>query len=530
MICLADLLTVSQLSELNVIAGHGGLSKEISTVTLLDAPDGPKWLKGGEFVLTSAYIFENDYIFLKKYILALIEQKASGLGIKTGRFLDQIPEEIMKLADTEQFPLVQIPYKLVWTDIIAPFYRLKYDLYDQIKPIVVEPNMVLPLFDASRWGSRHLLGQLSGLFHLPAAIYRQDKSLLLDNGIQGVSQIKLVMSQLKALPERRQPKQVSGTGFTCSVFYLPLSYDGQREYLAIASERGGDLEEINKLMELLESLSGNDAATLRDKSNIYRTFLYKIVVGEITPDEITLFEENRLEGHRGKIYTCILVFSAPHYQKIFEYLEEALDLYWKHKEMKIDTYLFDNSARQQAVVLMEMYSSSEIDGGPWIRGLIRTLNPLIPRSEMAYISFSSMTETLKNIAEIYEQAQQALKLGKLLWPDQTCFFYPDYSMYTIFNKSSLEQVNFADVKLVLENKSTAAFDALETAEAYTESGSYKKAAARLFVHENTLRYRINKVSELLNINLENSMEGHRFLSTIKLWRLYCGMGEDKDIL
>lgn len=521
MISLDDLLKTPSLSGLKAIAGHDGLTRQINTVTLLDAPDGPRWLTGGEFVLTSAYIFDNNDMLLKEYILALIKSEASGLGIKTGRFMNSISDQIIAVADEHRFPIVQIPYNLVWTDIIAPFYKLKYELQDQVRPVIVEPDMILPLFEASRWGARRLLLQLTELFQLPAAVYKQDRSMLVNNGIRGATQIGLAISQLKALPERKHPEEVIIDDFICSFSCLPLSYDGEREYLAIASEREADIAEINKLLVLLESLSGNDITSIRAKSDIYRSFIYKIVTEEITTEEITAFESNRSENKEEKIYTGILILSSDHYPELYQHFKEALDLYWKLRSLKLETYLFDNPAKQQAVVLLEIYSNKMLDCNSWLRGLIPLIDSRIVGGEKSHIAFGSMTDTLRDIVKVYEQAQQSLKLGKLLWPDQICYFYPDYTMYALLNEKDLNQVGFEDFKLLFKNKSTTSFDAVETAEIYIESGNYKRAAAKLFVHENTLRYRINKISELLNINLENPVEGYRFLTKIKLWKLYC---------
>lgn len=521
MICLTDLLKTPDLADLTVIAGHQGLSRQINTVTLLDAPDGPKWLKGGEFVLTSAYIFDNDYRLLEEYVRALIENHASGLGIKKGRFMDLIPEKILKMADDHEFPMVQIPYRYVWTDIIAPFYRLKHDPHNRVKPISIEPDMILPIFEASKWGAKRLLPQLTDLLGLPAVIYKQDKSRLLSNEINGVDQIELAVAGLKALPERKHQRPVRVDDFFCSFYCLPRSYHGLKEYLAVASVIEEDLVELDKLMALLENLSGNDITAPREKSGLYKNFIYKIVIGEITVDEITLFEQNRIRKPEEKIYTGILILSSEYYSEIDKRLKEALQTYCKHQKLRVETYLFDNSAQKQAVVLLEITSGRQLECGPLIRGLIPLMNSLTPGSKEAYISFSSLSDSLQRILQQYEEAQEALKLGGILWPEQRCHYYPDYTIYSLLNQGSLSQAHFESMKLLLDSRSTASFNASQTAEAYIECGNYKKAAAKLYIHENTLRYRINKISELLNIDIENPLEGYRFLTLIKLWKLYC---------
>lgn len=528
MICLTDLLKVASLSELKVIAGESGLKRQINTVTLLDAPDGPKWLKGGEFVLTSAYMFDNNDALLEKYIRLLIEYNASGLGIKAGRFLSGVPDYIVRLAEEHDFPIIQIPYYLVWTDVISPFYKIKYSPYGPDKPIVIEPAMILPLFEAGKWGGKQLLLHLTELVNRPLAVYQQDKTLVLNNGIHGIDQIETAISGMKLLPELWHPERVFAGGFICCVFCLPPSYDNQREYLVFASKQEEDVREIEKLMDLLESLSGKVAFSLREKADAYRSFLRKIISFTITPDEIAAFEENRSAKKKERIYSGIIILSAATPMKIYRYLKDTLTVYRKDTGLSAETYAFEYQAQQQAVVMWEVCTVIQPNFNMWIRGLISRLEIAFAEGETGSIIFSRMSGQLKDIPQLYRQAQKALSLGERLWPHQHCHFYPDYSVYALLEGSDLEQIDFDDCILLCEHKSTMSFQPIMIAEVYIESGNYKKAAAKLFIHENTLRYRINKINELLHLDLDKPVEAYRFLEKIKLWKLKCAKAEKES--
>lgn len=508
------------LSDLKVIAGQNGLDRQISTVTLLDAPDGPKWLKGEEFVLTSAYIFNNSYEQFETYILALIENKASGLGIKTGRFLSAIPDRILNIATSNRFPIVQIPYNLVWTDIIAPFYKLKYGLKDYRMPVVIKPDMILPLFEASRWDGKRLLLQMTEMFQLPIALYGRDKKLILNNGINGTAELEQAAADIKIFPDSAEPERVTIDHFICGFFWLPLSYDGERQYLSVASEQAKDIDEIQKLMDLLQNLSSKDNLALTEKSDAYRAFLHKVITSKITSEEIATFEEGRTGSKTDIIYSGILILNSTNYLQLYEQFKEALDLYWQKKELNIETYLLDYVEKQQAIVLWEVYTPKKLKINVWARGLMSLINTMFADKLEGQIALSSMTTTLKNIVQTVRQAQKALELGELLWPQQQIYFFPDYHIYDLISKDDMGQIDFEDCILLLEDKSTMAFQPIESAEVFIESGNYKRAAAKLFIHENTLRYRINKINELLNIDLENAIERYQFLTKIKLWKIY----------
>ena len=519
MICVNDLLNVPGLSDLNVVAGQNGLGRQINTVTLLDAPDGPKWLKGGEFVLTSAYIFNNNYELLEEYILALIEQNASGLGVKTGRFLNSIPDQIIEIAGNNQFPIIQIPYKFVWTDIISRFYQLKYGLNK--KNVAVEPDMVLPLFEASRWGGRHLLRQMMELFQMAMAVYRPDRTLVLNNGVPGILQIEQALSALKIMPEPKHPEKTMIDQYVVCFFCLPLSYNNVKEYLAVASEDPEDINEFEKIMKLLDGLNGKDVLALRERSDAYRAFLHKVISADVTPEEIRAFEQSRAANKKGTVYNGILILASEDYLKLYQKLKETVQYYTQGGEIKADLYLLEHAAVNQVVVMLELYGKKDkINTNVWVRGLIRLMNSCFDEGIKGNIVISDLMVRLKDIARLYEQARLLLQLGVQLWPDHHCHFYPDYSIYAVLQETEPGHINFDDCLLLTEDKSTMAFLPLETAEVYIESGNYKRAAAKLFIHENTLRYRINKINELLNINLENPVEAYQFLTKLKLWKLY----------
>ena len=84
-----ELLHMPSLRGLQLIAGNAGIHRRISTVTVIDTPDGSIWLKGSEFVITTAYAIKDDSCLMTELIQQLVSRKASGLGIKTANPMDR---------------------------------------------------------------------------------------------------------------------------------------------------------------------------------------------------------------------------------------------------------------------------------------------------------------------------------------------------------------------------------------------------------------------------------------------------------
>ena len=96
---IQDLLTDERFTDFSLISGATGINREISTVTVVDTPDGAQWLTGDELVITTAFMLKDDENALLGFLNLLNMKKVSGLCIKTGRYIQEIPESACRLSD-----------------------------------------------------------------------------------------------------------------------------------------------------------------------------------------------------------------------------------------------------------------------------------------------------------------------------------------------------------------------------------------------------------------------------------------------
>lgn len=117
---VSELLQDAQFSNLELLAGASGVENKILTVTVVDTPDGAQWLKGGEMVITTGFMLENDEDRLLDFISLLSRRRVVALGIKRNRHISHIPDSALALADSLGFPLIAIPESYAFADIINP--------------------------------------------------------------------------------------------------------------------------------------------------------------------------------------------------------------------------------------------------------------------------------------------------------------------------------------------------------------------------------------------------------------------------
>ena len=113
-----EMLKADYFKDFKVLAGHGGLNKQIQGMAILDAPDGYKWTKGRELVVSSGYIFKTNPGLLEAYINDEKFKEISGIAIKVDRYIKEIDRKILDRCDEYNIPFIYVPNEPSWMEIM----------------------------------------------------------------------------------------------------------------------------------------------------------------------------------------------------------------------------------------------------------------------------------------------------------------------------------------------------------------------------------------------------------------------------
>ncbi|MDR3563967.1 MAG: PucR family transcriptional regulator ligand-binding domain-containing protein [Negativicutes bacterium] len=105
-------------ANLTLVAGRGGIDKVISYITIMEAPDFYEWVSGGEFVITTWYAFKDHPELQIPSFTAMAERGIAALGIKVNRFIQEVPQEILDLADRFKVPVFAIKRETKFREIV----------------------------------------------------------------------------------------------------------------------------------------------------------------------------------------------------------------------------------------------------------------------------------------------------------------------------------------------------------------------------------------------------------------------------
>ncbi|MCR8656836.1 PucR family transcriptional regulator [Paenibacillus endoradicis] len=106
---LHQLLNIEAFSQAEIIAGKQGLySREVKAINIMDAPDIVTFLQEGDLLLTNGYILKQRPNSIIDFIVSMNHKGVAGLAIKTKRFFFEISQEAINKANELNFPLIEL--------------------------------------------------------------------------------------------------------------------------------------------------------------------------------------------------------------------------------------------------------------------------------------------------------------------------------------------------------------------------------------------------------------------------------------
>lgn len=206
------------------------------------------------------------------------------------------------------------------------------------------------------------------------------------------------------------------------------------------------------------------------------------------------------------------------------YVFRFLDRYRsRQNEMVFARTLQNQIAFSTSVVwnsdILLIYDLTEAKGEPSMELLMM----LADRNRMQ-IGASNTLNSLYSLRDMYRQASAALAYGRLLHPDQNFYRFYDYAIDYILESGSLSESLPAvhpDVAELWKNKIDCQDPLYDTLRAYLVSGlSQSRAARRLYVHRNTMTYRLHKLENDLHCDMRDVYTGEYMMLSIRVLELF----------
>lgn len=516
-----DLL--DQFHDFKILAGEEGLSKKVNTVSVMDAPDIYNWMKGGEFLITTAYIMKDNPSELKNLVQKLNEHGASALGIKLGRFIEVLPKEVKEIGDALNFSIIYIPEKYAFTDIINPV--LSKLVSKQARKIVMSEKIHKSFTQIVVDGKDNT--------EIMKALYKiLDKDVAFINLIFKVNYYSCNSKEFKNDLEHLEIINIKKKYCNHQVKINDTIFG----YLVVDSPLEDCLTEIDKITvehaSTVIKLNIQKEISNRQIEQRYRDeFIQDLIINNVKSKE----EVNTRAAIHGwemkKGLVCLIVDiddfkerfnslksaqnSTKESQEIFQLVIDQMKIYFKQS--------FYTFYSDYIVFLVEMDTPKNEDFFSKLKNVSDTIRMVVRQKSnfTVTIAIGEYKEVITDVYLSFIEAQKAREIGRIIYRKDTTNVYSDLGAYKALYKIASEKdtIKFCDehLRAIIEYDLKNNTELMNTLEAIIKNDwNLKLTSEEMFVHYNTIKYRFNKICKLLKLDLKKREDKFAVELSLKL--------------
>ncbi len=556
MFTVQQALSLNPLTQAKVVAGTAGLKRQINHVTVMEVPDLIQWLKGNDFIITSLYCMKDDPDAQIKLVHDIARLGCAALAVKTNRYVKDLPTEMKAAANELSFPLIDIPEHITYIDIINP---LMEQLLDHTAGVLRQADM------AFRWLQEVILSDQG----LEAALSTLQRLVGCDLTLE-CPELDLVLSA----PKDKEPLTPLGLETirylhnTCHPIFLVRNREGinvpslvipimcrSSAYAFLTVENyqhnPGLSATSQAILDHGTALMATEIMKLHSRAELERQHVNSFVEELITQDfksDTAMMERARYLGLNLTQPCLPIVFDVDQFWRSIEQAElteEKVQILKLRLQRDLNSYLKAHSSlpfvvaqRSDSLVILTIWPQGE-SSDTIIAAAYKMAQDILLHLKRAFPTLhftggiGQPYTGIRNVGKSFSQARQAILFGRQAHGRRQVFCYSQLGVYRLLCSHSDQ-----DELLALRNEilgPLAVYDKkqstnfIETLAAYFRHNEDINATAKaLFVHPNTVRYRLERVAELLNCDLSSTDQRFQIYLALKIASLYPFSSNDTD--
>ncbi len=535
---IKDILKMQTLYSAKLIAGESGIVNDITGVNVLEATDIANWGRQGEVILTSFFALHN----LSDSELEVFFEKLHNIGIsaviiKIDRLVTHIPNKISELCDQHAIPLIQInkdvKYESIILEILGPIINKNINLlnkYYEVHSELTKLALKMPSMDEILCEFKKMILRDVSLISATKGIEISTNPELSNVTVVGTSEVlteKYVHFRYERNAVIYNGTNPPITGQQIRVHIPHLGYDDYELVIhelleQISSEDFMVIENGVKFlqMELLKKyvLSQN---LFQQKNNIISDLLNDRLYEEKDIDEV--LESLTISKH--KYYQVMLIKLYPRDEKKSidkDLMPQAL----RQIRLKFKASFNDIVFLERLDVVVFILNINDVKAGLTPRSIEKIMTALVQNDvfkDFYYnVSISSLVEK-RNISQANREVLDTEKVLRLFHNSNNILPYEELGIYKLF----LDSNNLGDLKKFISPR-LANFRhqyplLFETLQTFLDTNqNYILTSERLFLHPKTVRYRIDKIKNVLNVDFADPEELLQIQIAARLFKLIDG--------
>lgn len=553
-----EALQIGPLAKAQIVAGHNGLDRVIRSVTMMEAPDIFDWSNRGDFLVTTSYPLLDPMIPEKEFIPKLFEKGIAGLAAKLHAFLKAYPPLMIEAANDLGFPLIDIPTKHSLMEIIQPLTNemLERRTTELLQSQTIQRQFIDLVLNGG--GCNELAQAISQLVNYPVSIvdrigkvigsttrFGQDDSYeefinieLKDEKYLSANYFPNIIKTWAT--NKIQQAVVAGQHLSIKHMIYPINVGSFQLGQVIV---WGELDPEKNSTETIAIEHGAVIAALKlieQRSNyqIEERFQREILEGLLSKQMDTrrrAVKELYNSGFNPKTpFVLILVrpdrLNEKKLQKFEQHgINESLYLFKQHIQLiNRDAIFWDRGTN---LVVCFPINQTIFPDKETLHSEISKITDTIKKYNNPYtvsLGISSLIDSYEDFNRAYDYARQSFHVGQILHQNSIgqITYYDDLGILKIIAMSSdsqtIDEYCRDLIGPIIQHDDEHGTELFKTLKVYYDCDlNIAHAAKNLFIHYNTMRYRVDRIEELLGYSLKNADKRVNLQVAIYLYPFIC---------
>ncbi len=534
-----EALQLPALAEAVLLAGAAGQDRLITSVNIMEVPHIARFVKPDELLLTTVYPIKDDPEVQATLVPTLVERGLAALAIKpVPLWLHEIPPMMLAQAEELGFPLIRLPDNASFNEIINPILGeiLNRQATMLMRNEQVHRTLTSIVLDG---GSLAEIAQmLASLLQAPVSIHNARLRLLAYRAPApetppGEGQMAALAQELagrtaelrEAVRGQRGPVVTTVDGHELGLVIHPVTVAGEDyAYLIVwegpAPVRRSDLNAIEQAATVVALEIAKLRAVAEVEKRFRASFIEDLIQGKIKSRAEALTRGEVYGWDLSSDFTPLLIeiddlhqlYSAGERKAD---LAQALRRVWEVVASAVNQHAPGSLAvdlGSRILILFRPPPSRGHQGCSSAHELALRLQKNLGREgglPAASIGLGRSFDDILRLRAGFEQASKALEVGRIVNGPGAITDFDKLGIYRILadSRDPQELERFAHDLLggLLTSDRHTTAELIRTLETVLRcNGNLRLAARELFVHYNTLRYRVARIEEITKMDLDSA--------------------------
>lgn len=515
---IRELLELESMKGSELIGGKDGLDNVIVNIMVMEAPDIERWMEPGQLLLTSLFGLQNyTDAQIVEFVRRVAEQKGSGIIAKVNRFVKKIPPTMVEACDQYAIPLMRISLERRYSSIMYEVMEILFNAKEYMLNYFHDVHIRFTQLALSQPSFLQLLLLLESFIKNPAALLNSQGELICSTNpcMEAVSYLRdEPWIPMDCTSYNYKKHLVALAGEEPSEFCLirgRIPNIGNDFYYLTVVEKNKPIESIDYMaienaisflqMELIKKFALSEIRQNYMNDLIDDLMSGKIVGREKLHDALEYLKLSCEEEYRFVVVQLPRKHIGDETQnkKQLQRFVDKFLLHWKHALYRI---------RSERVVFILRVTDHDTDAfkKKIADSVFQVLHNFFADTVDYRISIGEPCR-VENFKKNSLQALRAIQFANRIKSSSHIICLNDLGIYRflmdVSDDGKLMELIPASLKLLIKNDPAL----LDTLRIFLDNNqNLKKSADILYIHPKTMRYRIDKVKSITNVDFDNAEE------------------------